>query len=61
MENLRLELPFLCPNCHSNRVAPARGPFDWLVRLIGRQPYSCQLCDTRFYFHDVRPITDSAG
>jgi hypothetical protein len=43
-------IPFLCPNCHSNRVNPSRGPFDWLLRMFGRNPYRCLLCSTRFYF-----------
>ncbi len=59
--NQPLEIPFLCPNCHSNRVAPAQGLFDWLFRLFGRQPYSCRLCNARFYFHDARPITHHIG
>jgi len=54
-------MPFLCPNCHSNRIGPARGLFDWLFRLFGRNPYSCDLCDARFYFHDVRPVTSNIG
>ena len=43
----------LCPNCHSNRIAPSHGLFDWLLRVFGRKPYWRYLCSTRFYFQDV--------
>lgn len=48
---------YLCPNCHSDRIAPSRGLFDWLLRVFGRKPYWCDLCSTRFYFQDVRHAT----
>jgi len=49
-------MPFLCPNCHSNRINQAQGLFDWLLRLFGRNPYRCHLCSARFYFpHDPLP------
>jgi len=49
-------MSFLCPNCHSNRIQPSRGLFDWLLRMFGRNPYWCQLCSARFYFPDVRQV-----
>ena len=52
---LLLGVLYLCPNCHSHRVAPSNGPFDWIFRLFGRKPYWCALCSTRFYFPDPQP------
>ena len=41
-------MKLICPNCRSNRVNVAHGPFDWLLRMFGRTPYRCGLCGTRF-------------
>jgi hypothetical protein len=51
-------MSFLCPNCHSHRIYPSHGLFDWLLRMLGRNPYWCQLCSTRFYVRDV-PLAES--
>jgi len=51
---LQQAIPFLCPNCHSNRIHPAKFFFDWLLRILGRNPYWCELCRTRFNFSTIR-------
>src|SRR4051812_45242447 len=49
-----------CPHCGSTQIAPSRrrGWFDWLFQLIGRTPFRCQMCSTRFF--DAKETRDSA-
>ena len=35
-------------------VRHGHGIFDWLLRIFGRKPYWCKLCNTRFNFQ-VQP------
>lgn len=50
-------MPLLCPNCHSNRIQPSRTLLGWLLRIVGRNPYWCQLCSTRFYYPVQRVLS----
>ena len=59
LNQLLLEVPFLCPNCRSNRVAPAHGPIDWLFRIFGREPFRCQMCSARFFSNPKRRVAGS--
>jgi hypothetical protein len=40
----------LCPKCQDARITRSRrhGLFEWLVRVVHRYPFRCDICGHRF-------------